>query len=144
MKDNIYFHYEDVDEISYNTNCMKDTLSKICEDFGFFVSEANYIFCSDEYLLGINKQFLDHDYYTDIITFDNSEEEGDIESDIFISLDRVKENAENENVSFEEELTRVIAHGMLHLVGFKDKTEVEATEMRIQEETYLSFWKALT
>ena len=125
MKENIYFHYEDVDEISYNIDCIKDTLSKICHDFGFFVFEANYIFCSDDYLLGINQQFLEHDYYTDIMTFDNSEEEGQIESDIFVSLDRVKDNADKIGVSFEEELTRVICHGMLHLVGFKDKTEEE-------------------
>lgn len=143
MEDNISFHYEDVDEISYNTDCIKNTLSKICHDFGFFVSETNYIFCSDEYLLGVNQQFLQHDYYTDIITFDNSEEEGQIESDIFISIDRVKDNATTEKVNFEEELTRVICHGMLHLVGFKDKTEEEAKEMRKQEETYISFWKTL-
>ena len=143
MEDNINFHYEDIKEITYNTNCIKKTLSKICHDFGFFISEANYIFCSDEYLIGINQQFLNHDFYTDIITFDNSETEDEIESDIFNSLDRVKENSENEKVSFEEELTRVISHGMLHLVGFKDKTEEEAKEMRTQEDKYISHWETI-
>ena len=141
MQNNIYFHYEDVEEINYDINSIKNTLSKICNDFGFFILEVNFIFCSDDYLLSINKQFLKHDYYTDIITFDNSEEANKIESDIFISIERVKENSETEKVSFNEELSRVISHGMLHLVGFKDKSEEESKEMRVQENSYISFWK---
>ena len=113
-------------------------LMEIANHHDHEIVEINYIFCSDEYLLDINKQYLDHDYYTDIITFDNSEEEGKIESDIFISIDRVNENADTLSVPRGTELNRVMAHGLLHLCGFKDKTDEEAKEMREQEEYCLS------
>ena len=98
----------------------------------------NYIFCSDDYLLKINKDYLDHDTLTDIITFDNSEEEGKIEADIFISIDRVQENALSLDKKFDEELHRVIIHGLLHLVGYNDKTDEEKSEMRKKEDACLS------
>ena len=98
----------------------------------------NYIFCSDDYLLKINKDYLDHDTLTDIITFDNSEEEGKIEADIFISIDRVQENALSLDKKFDEELHRVIMHGLLHLVGYNDKTDEEKSEMRKKEDACLS------
>ena len=116
-------------------------LSQIAEKHGFKVNELNYVFCSDDYLLEVNKTYLAHDYYTDIITFDNSEEEGIIESDIFISTDRVEENEKEHDVPRGTEILRVMAHGLLHLCGFKDKTEEEANEMRKQEEACLSLWK---
>ena len=100
--------------------------------------EINFIFCSDEYLLQINREYLSHDYYTDIITFDQSEEPGKLEADIFISVERVAENACDIKVSFTEELHRVIIHGVLHLLGFTDKTTEEATLMRQQEDHHLS------
>lgn len=100
----------------------------------------NYIFCSDEYLLNINKEYLDHDYYTDIITFDNSEEELMIEGDIFISVDRVTDNATSLNIPFSEELKRVMAHGVLHLCGFGDKSEDEAKLMRQKEEQVINLF----
>ncbi|WP_420580470.1 rRNA maturation RNase YbeY [Reichenbachiella sp.] len=102
------------------------------------LSEINYIFCSDEYLHQINVDYLQHDYYTDIITFDNSEEEGIVESDIFISIERVQDNAQDQGIPFEKELRRVIIHGVLHLVGFNDKTDAEQSLMREKENAYLS------
>lgn len=101
------------------------------------LTDLTYIFCSDEYLLGINKQFLDHDTYTDIITFDLSDNEDHLISEIYISTERVEENAKKFKNSFLNELHRVIFHGALHLCGFKDKTEEEAATMRKMEEQCL-------
>jgi probable rRNA maturation factor len=97
------------------------------------LGELNYIFCDDEYLLNINKQYLDHDYYTDIISFDYSVGNC-ITGDLFISIYRVKENASEFNVTFEEELKRVIIHGILHYCGYKDKLPEEEAKMRLKEE----------
>lgn len=116
-------------------------LIQIAENHKFNVSELNYIFCSDEYLLEVNKNYLQHDYYTDIITFDNSEEENIIEGDIFISTDRVEDNEKELDVPRGTEILRVMAHGILHLCGFKDKSDSEAKEMRKQEDVCLSLWK---
>jgi rRNA maturation RNase YbeY len=95
------------------------------------------IFCSDEYLLDVNKKYLNHDYYTDIITFDYVEDKI-ISGDIFISSDRVRENANQFNVSFEMELFRIIIHGILHLLGYKDKTKKDKSLMTEKENFYLS------
>jgi rRNA maturation RNase YbeY len=97
---------------------------------------VNYIFCSDRYLLKINQTFLKHDYYTDIISFDLSPGKM-TQGEIFISIDRVRENAANFESSFKEELHRVIFHGALHLCGLNDKTENEKSKMRRMEEKYL-------
>jgi len=102
------------------------------------IESINYIFCTDEYLHKINVEYLSHDYYTDIITFDNSEETGVIEGDIFISIERVEENAKTNFVSFQEELKRVIIHGVLHLIGYNDKTDSEQDIMTKKENAYLS------
>jgi probable rRNA maturation factor len=111
-------------------------LSGIILSEGKELGELSYFFCSDDYLLALNMEHLDHDTYTDIITFDYCE--GDVvHSDIFVSTDRVKENAETNNVSFEEELHRVMVHGILHLLGQGDKTEAEALEMKIKENASL-------
>ena len=100
---------------------------------GRTLEEISYIFCDDEYLLKINIEYLDHDTYTDIITFDYSA--GKIlQGEIYISTDRVRENSETFNVKFEDELRRVLSHGVLHLCGYKDKTEEEAALMRSKEE----------
>ena len=115
-------------------------LTKLAKQEGFTVGELNYIFCSDEYLLQVNRDYLDHDYYTDIITFDNSEEENRLEGDIFISIDRVGDNARQLNVSEEQELRRVLAHGLLHLCGYGDKTQEEISLMRQKEEESLASW----
>ncbi len=100
------------------------------------LGSINYIFCSDKRLLEINQQFLRHDYYTDIITFDLSETDF-TQAEIYISIDRVKDNAKTEGVSFKSELHRVIFHGALHLCGYKDKSKREALQMREKESFYL-------
>lgn len=94
--------------------------------------DINYIFCDDEFILEINKQYLNHDYYTDIISFDYSVG-NELHGDIFISIERVQENAEDFNVTFDEELKRVIIHGILHYCGYKDKSEDEEVVMRSKE-----------
>lgn len=116
-------------------------LEKIAASHQKEILEINYIFCSDDYLLEVNREYLDHDYYTDIITFDNSEDPKNLESDIFISLDRVEENAKDLNISFDKELLRVMAHGLLHLCGFKDKSNADAEHMREQEDSSLILWE---
>jgi len=123
------------------TSKTSNWLTQIATNHKFNIEELNYIFCSDEYLLEINKTYLQHDFYTDIITFDNSEIEKIIESDIFISVDRVEENEKDLDVPRGTEILRVIAHGLLHLCGFKDKTDKEAAEMRNQEEICLTLWQ---
>jgi rRNA maturation RNase YbeY len=113
---------------------IKDTI--IAE--GFKLKELTYVFCSDAYLLPMNQQYLDHDTYTDIITFDNSEVEGDIVGDIFISVERVRENAAKFNISETDELHRVIIHGALHLLGYTDKSVVTKKKMTQKEDEYLA------
>ena len=104
------------------------------------IGDVNYIFCDDAYLLEINQQYLQHDTYTDIITFDYCE--GDVlNGDIFISVERVRENAQQYKVTFQEELVRVMAHGILHLCGYKDKKKAEAEEMRSRKNGLLNCTK---
>lgn len=98
----------------------------------------SYVFCSDEYLLGINQNFLQHDYYTDIITFPLSETDKKVEAEIYISIDRIRDNATKLKVSFEQELYRVIFHGVLHLVGYKDKSKEQKETMRRKEEEWIA------
>ena len=119
-------------------------LFSLIEKHNYELETLNYIFCSDEYLLNVNKEYLDHDYYTDIITFDNSEEEELIESDIFVSLERVADNANTEKTSFDNELLRVLAHGVLHLFGYKDKSEEDAKIMRSKEEESIELYDTIT
>ncbi len=102
--------------------------------------EITVIFCSDAYLLAMNKAFLKHHYLTDIITFDNSEE-GVIAGELYISVDRVKENASGYSVRFKHELMRVMIHGVLHLLGYHDKSREERKEMRAKENHYLSLFE---
>ena len=101
------------------------------------LGEINYIFCSDEMLLKINQDFLQHNYYTDIITFGLQEPGQPIEAEIYISIDRVKDNAIQHGVSYENEMKRVLFHGALHLCGYKDKKKSEIQEMRAKEDQYL-------
>ena len=98
---------------------------------------VSYVFCSDEYLLRINQDFLKHDYYTDIITFPLSETDQKVEAEIYISIDRVRENALKLKAPFEQELLRVIFHGVLHLIGYKDKTATQKEQMRKAEEKWI-------
>jgi len=102
----------------------------------------NYVFCSDEYLLEINRSFLQHDYYTDIITFGLSAPGEPVEAEIYISTDRVKDNARQLGISFREEMLRVIFHGALHLCGYKDKKKTEISLMREKEDYYLHLFNS--
>jgi probable rRNA maturation factor len=121
----------------------KKLLKSIIENHGFKQGEINYIFLDDEGLLKINIEYLNHNTYTDIITFDNSDSEKIIEGDIFISVDRVRENAEKFKAPFENELVRVLSHGVLHLVGYKDKSPEDASKMREAEEHAIQEYLAL-
>ncbi len=119
----------------------KRWLKNLASTAGFRVQELNYVFCSDEYLFQMNMEYLNHNTYTDIITFDNSEKDHDLEGDIFISIDRVKENAKKHEQEVEVEINRVLAHGLLHLMGYKDKTKEEASLMRKKEEEALEWYR---
>jgi len=103
------------------------------------ISSLSYIFCSDKYLLSINQKYLNHNTLTDIVTFDLAED-AEIEGEIYISVERVKENAVKYAVDFEEELHRVIIHGLLHLIGYKDKTASQKAQMRKKEQACLSLY----
>lgn len=102
------------------------------------VGALSFIFCTDDQLLEINQQHLNHDFFTDVITFDYGEGSSTLSGDIFISIDRVKDNASSLSVEFNNELHRVMVHGVLHLCGYKDKTEADEKEMRMKEDHYLS------
>ncbi len=117
-------------------------LTEVVVRRGKTVGNINYLFCDDEYLIEVNRHYLNHDTYTDIITFDYVAG-GLVSGDIMISVERVGENAEQYGVPFEQELHRVIVHGVLHLLGQGDKTDAEAAEMRRQEEQALSLWNEL-
>lgn len=118
----------------------KRWLKNIATNAGFKIKELNYVFCSDEYLYQMNRDYLKHETYTDIITFDNSENKGDIEGDIFVSIDRVRENAKTHTQEVETEMNRVLVHGLLHLIGYKDKTQEEAALMRLKEEESIKLY----
>lgn len=133
----VSFFSEDIDFKVVNPLKTKKWLKNASNSEGYEVSQLNYIFCSDEYLLEINKQYLDHDYFTDIITFDNSEEDNQLEGDIYISVDRVRENAATFHTDFDTEMRRVLIHGLLHLAGHDDTSEALKTAMRAKEDEYL-------
>ena len=114
-------------------------IKAVAAEYGFSVGNINYIFCSDERELEVNRQFLQHDYYTDIITFDYSTP-STLNGDIFISLDTVRSNADMVGVSFEQELLRIIIHGILHLTGQGDKTPETKAQMTAKEEKALAKW----
>ncbi len=132
----IQFFFENIDKITIDS-----TLAVWLEDIilteGKKPGDINYIFCDDEYLLQVNKEYLHHDYYTDIITFDYVKGKT-ISGDIFVSLPRIFDNAETLSKDFDSEFFRVLAHGILHLCGYKDKTDEEISEMRNKEDYYLN------
>ncbi|KYG78001.1 rRNA maturation RNase YbeY [Roseivirga spongicola] len=139
MSSQINFFVEDVEFKLNHKTIIRKWIKSIVESHQQSIEEINYIFCSDEYLLNVNREYLYHDYYTDIITFDNREAlDEPILSDIFISIDRVKENAITEATHFDNELYRVLIHGVLHLLGQADKTEEQQVAMRKSEEASLS------
>ena len=134
---NIEFFEADIDYQLERPNDVRQWLLDLVKEEKCGIEKVQYIFCSDEYLLGINKQYLDHDYYTDIITFPINKSRTAIQSDIYISIDRVADNAKSYEVSATQELYRVIAHGLLHLCGYVDTTDDEKKMMRRKEEYYL-------
>ena len=128
----IHFNYETDFELA-NEAVYADWLSEVISSEQKHEGEINYIFCDDDYLLEINRQYLDHDTLTDIISFDYSEG-NTLHGDIFISIERVRDNATDFNVAFDEELKRVLAHGVLHYCGYKDKSTADEKLMRQKEE----------
>lgn len=132
------FFAEDVSYTLPQKQATRQWLKAQAATEGRALGDLNYIFCSDEYLLNVNREYLAHDYYTDIITFDNSESEGVLEGDIFISVERVADNARQLNVAPEQEMRRVLAHGLLHLCGYGDKGDAQERIMRAKEDEWLS------
>ncbi|WP_026462388.1 rRNA maturation RNase YbeY [Adhaeribacter aquaticus] len=139
----IEFVSEDIEFQLTNQENITDWLTQLIEEHDYTLEALTYIFCSDDYLHQINIEYLDHDTYTDIITFNNADETGVIESDIFISIDRIKDNAASLGISFEDELHRVMAHGLLHLLGYDDKTPDKKKLMSEKEDYCLSLRKFL-
>ena len=135
----IRFSVQSVDFDLPEPQKVRKWLAEVIRRRGKSVGNINYLFCDDEYLLGVNRQYLDHDTYTDIITFDYVAG-GLISGDILISIDRVGENATKFGVPFEHELHRVVVHGVLHLLGQGDKSDDEAREIRRQEEEALALF----
>jgi len=133
----VYFHCENINFTPSNKSKVSSWIEKVFSENNKNTSSINIIFCTDDYLLKINKKHLNHNYYTDIITFDNSIS-NDVSADLFISIDRVKDNANSLKINFNTELHRVIIHGILHLCGYNDKLEKEKTQMRSLEDKYLS------
>ena len=136
--DDIQFHYLTQGFSLKQRTTLKAFILDLFEREGKEVDTLNYIFCDDEYLLGINQQYLNHDTYTDIVTFELSGKGEPVVSDIYISVERVRANAGTFGTSFTHELHRVIFHGALHLCGFKDKTQTQVKEMRRAEEDCLT------
>lgn len=135
----ITFHYIDIPTFNWKVNPIKKWMRALASEENFKIQDLNYVFCTDEYLLDINIQHLNHDTYTDIITFDLSSNTHlpIIDAEIYISIDRVRENASKFNKDFPNELSRVLAHGILHLCGYKDKSPSEEKIMREKEDYYL-------
>lgn len=121
-----------------NEEKFKNWIIETIVNEGKIAGAINFIFCNDSYLLKINKKYLQHDFYTDIVTFNNSDKENEISGDIFISYERVVENAGKLSESLEDETSRVSIHGILHLIGYKDIESEEIKEMRNKEDQYIS------
>ncbi len=133
----IDFLFEEIKPLKIQKKILKKYIQSLIKAEGNKSGDITVVFCSDDYLLEINKKYLNHDYFTDIITFDYVEN-GIISGDLFISIDRIKENAATYETSFLKELFRVVFHGILHLNGYKDKSEEEVKLMRAKENYYLS------
>lgn len=129
----IHFFTEEVEFQIKRKNEWKKWIQSVIRFHQFIPGDIQYVFCSDQYLLEVNKKYLNHDYFTDIITFP-SDDYNKISGDLMISIDRVIDHAKERNISFMEELKRVMIHGVLHLIGFNDKTDLEEAEMRIKED----------
>ena len=140
----ISFNKADKNTTLAKRSVLKAFIEKAIKKEGLRIERLQYIFCSDKFLLGINKSYLQHDYYTDIISFDLSETKGKLIGEVYISIDRVKDNAKTHKTSLKEELLRVIFHGALHLCGYKDKKPADIKKMRAQEDKWLkSYLKSI-
>ena len=138
----ITFNIEDADPKLKNKRLLKSWIAKVADSYGLKTGDLAYVFCSDDRILEVNKEFLQHDYYTDIITFDYCE--GDtISGDMYISVDTVRSNSELFSTSFINEMHRVIIHGVLHLCGLKDKAPDDEKKMRKAEAKALAMWDEL-
>jgi rRNA maturation RNase YbeY len=138
----VSFHYADRQLAISDKLKLRGFVEELFKQEKKALQRLSYIFCSDEFLLHINRNFLKHDYYTDIITFDLSEEgEEGINGEVYVSIDRIKDNANTLGVTFTDEVLRVIFHGALHLCGYKDKKTVDITQMRQMENKYISIYK---
>lgn len=138
----VRFSVQDIDFELHEEEKVKKWIAEVVKRRGKRVGNISYLFCVDEYMLGVNREYLNHDTYTDIITFDYVAADL-ISGDILISVDRVGENALLFGVPFEQELHRVMVHGVLHLLGQGDKSETEASEMRRQEGDALALWNTM-
>ena len=145
MRIPISFNTADKNTTLTNRLALKAFIEKGLKKEGIAIDTLQYVFCSDKFLLNINKSFLNHDYFTDIISFDLSETRGKLIGEVYISVDRVKDNAKTHKTSYTEELLRVIFHGALHFCGYKDKKPSDAKEMRAQENKWLkSYLKSIS
>lgn len=133
----INFFTEDITYTLKQKTKIRAWITATIKEEGYALEELNFILCSDAYLLRINQDYLQHDDYTDVITFDNAEALKTILGDIFISIDRIKENAKQFQSTTETELCRIMIHGTLHLLGYKDKTKAAKTQMTTKEDYYL-------
>jgi rRNA maturation RNase YbeY len=139
----ISFNKADATATLSNRVALKSFIEKNVKKEGYTIDSLTYVFCSDKYLLKINKDFLSHDYYTDIISFDLSEIPGQLIGEVYISVDRVRDNAKTHGTSLKEELHRVIFHGALHFCGYKDKKPADTKKMREMEDAWLSAYMKL-
>ncbi len=137
---NVNFFYQNVRFTFTNRVALKQQINNLFLKEKCKLSNLNIIFCSDKALLQINRDFLQHDYYTDIITFPINQSKASIEAELYISIDRVKDNAKLAAVSFKEELHRVVFHGCLHLTGYNDKSSQQIKKMREREDHYLRLY----
>lgn len=133
----INFFSEETNFKPKQVTLLRNWLLKSIEAENHTLTELNFIYCSDDYLLKINKEYLNHDTYTDTVTFDNSEIKGEVLGDIFISIDRIRENAKTFKTTTKDELHRVMIHSTLHLLGYKDKSPKDKTLMTAKENEYL-------
>lgn len=134
----ISFNHADSKVTLANRVALKSFIEKRVKKEGYSIETLTYVFCSDKYLLKMNKDFLSHNYYTDIISFDLSETPGNLIGEVYISVDRVKDNAKTHGTSLKEELHRVIFHGALHFCGYKDKKPTDTKKMRQMEDLWLA------
>ena len=139
MNNNLCFHFQDISEFPLPNN-IHEWMKGVIIHEKFILSKINVIFCSDSYLLTLNKKHLDHNYYTDILTFDYRTNPKEIYGDLFISQERIIENASSFIVSLDNELLRIVVHGLLHLFGYSDKSKKDKKLMQSMEDFYLSLY----